>query len=1237
MNDEIKAGFSFIVALRLFLFSLLLALLVSPRVAAQQKPEVYLQSIHTGGVYSMTFGADGRSLITSGGENAVKVWDLLTGRDVRTLQAQQFGRGATSRDGKILASMVGDSITTTTIKLWEIETGRELRTLVSPEGELDSLALSPNGELIAACHRADDKDGPSKIIIWNVTDGTLQRTLAVTGFLREIRFSPDNKHLLAEVSDLTEKKQQLFRARVWDIGSGQEVYGVTGGFHYFYSPEGSMLADSETSAVTIWNAATGAVINTLKDPAAQNIRPVIFLKEVAEGSEAERAGLKSGDRLISIDDRSFTTPEAYTSYFAARKEYVLRVVRQSVEQTLRFVKTQDALGFKIASYLPEFKVTEVAFSPDGRTLATACSDETVKFWDVTKGTLRRQLNGSAGEVRSLAFSPDGLLLATGNQQGEVFLWDADSGRQLRKLSRPDDLGNHVATIVFSRDGQSVAAGWGWSSSGSFKVWNVATGQQLELFSTRLNPAVSVDFTDNGGLLTISEGPSVSFWNMMTGTMLPGIKQGYDSWTISPDSKTLITVNEKKLFEFWEIGTGARLRAFPALAEVGVLSLSPDGKILVSRNAGINGDGHIRLWDAPSGVELRTSIKGDYSLASEVVFSPNSSILAVPYASYVELWSLPAGRKLGTTAAHDITGGDAVLTAAFSPDGKTLATAGTLVDGQIKLWNPATGRLLRTLTTQAGETTTLAFSPDGKLLASVADGLNVKLWDAATGRLLRTVEGGSVSFSRDGKIIASSVDRKTKFWDAASGEELASLIFQDQNTWLVVTPDGLFDGSPDGWKSILWRFSESLYDVAPVEIFFNEFYYPNLLADLMAGKRPRARADISQLDRRQPRLHLSLVGEHSTAKPIGERNVTVKVEVTDAGAGAQDVRLFRNGSLVKVWSGTLALDSQGHAELTASLPIVAGENLLTAYGFNRDNIKSADAALKLTGAQSLKRQGTAYIMVVGINSYVNPDFALRYAVADARAFAAELSAQQNRLRRYERTEVIALYNSQATRAGIMHALSDLASRTQPEDAVVIYFAGHGTAQASRFYLIPHDLGYMGSRTEVTAEGLKTLIEHSISDRELETAFEQINAGQLLLVIDACNSGQALEAEEKRRGPMNSKGLAQLAYEKGMSILTAAQGYQEALENEYLGHGYLTYALIEDGLKKLKADIAPKDHLVTEREWLDYATRRVPQMQEQEGPPSRKGPSRRGVAASSNVQRPRVFYRRETETQPLIVAQ
>jgi len=266
-----------------------------------------------------------------------------------------------------------------------------------------------------------------------------------------------------------------------------------------------------------------------------------------------------------------------------------------------------------------------------------------------------------------------------------------------------------------------------------------------------------------------------------------------------------------------------------------------------------------------------------------------------------------------------------------------------------------------------------------------------------------------------------------------------------------------------------------------------------------------------------------------------------------------------------------------------------------------------------------------------------------------------------LARFANVEIVPLLNDQATKANILAALRRLSGlteaptlkagpldrlkRAEPEDAVVIYFAGHGTAQGQRFYLLPHDLGYTGERGALDESGLKTILSHSISDQELEDAVEGLAAGSLLMVIDACNSGQALEAEEKRRGPMNSKGLAQLAYEKGMYILTAAQSYQAALEAAQLGHGLLTYALVEEGLKSGAADNEPKDGLVNAREWLDFATERVPQMQEEKMKESRglglniafaEGEQKIADPEKRSVQRPRVFYRREMEATPLVVA-
>lgn len=465
------------------------------------------------------------------------------------------------------------------------------------------------------------------------------------------------------------------------------------------------------------------------------------------------------------------------------------------------------------------------------------------------------------------------------------------------------------------------------------------------------------------------------------------------------------------------------------------------------------------------------------------------------------------------------------------------------------------------------------------------------------------------------------------------------------------------------------------NVRPVEVFFNEFYYPGLLGDIFAGKRPLAAKDITQRDRRQPQVRLSLAGALEGAQSVNTKTVGVRIEVAEeaaadarhaGGSGARDLRLFRNGLLVRSWRGDVLKGAGGKTVIEASVPVVADENQLTAYVFNRDNVKSVDAELLIKGDASLRRAGTAYIFAVGVNQYSNPAFNLNFANADAQTFGEEVQKAQARIDGFAHIEVVRLLDTQSTKANILHALKRLGGdesalspgvppdlgklkRAQPEDTVIIYYAGHGIAQGQRFYIIPHDLGYQGERTKISAEGMALLLSHSISDRELEAALDGVDAAQAVLVLDACNSGQALEAEDKRLGPMNSKGLAQLAYEKGMFILTAAQGYQAAKEATQLGHGLLTYALVVQGLREGAADARPRDGQVLMGEWLDYATERVPLMQLESMKKSRgllgqvpkpplafvDGEERVVNPENRSLQRPRVFYRRELAARPLVV--
>jgi WD40 repeat protein/lipoprotein NlpI len=709
-------------------------------------------------------------------------------------------------------------------------------------------------------------------------------------------------------------------------------------------------------------------------------------------------------------------------------------------------------------------------------------------------------------------------------------------------------------------------------------------------------------------------------------------------------------------------------------ELGGGLFSPSGKWIIG---GEGPNESVVLWDSATGKQLRvfgshpevpykferpnpttTTEEGAIS-----AISPDERLLAASWGKQVRIFDLEDGQDIAKFA---LPHGDSVSTLTFSPSGKFLL--GTVVNhepapgkGIARIWNTSKWDEVVTFDVpldfpSSSEIHLLpVFSPDETLVAFTKDeGTAVDLFDTKTGLKVRSFPHRMFGAAFDSSRKLQAAGRGLmELWDVSADNVLARFgLLQGGTDWVVLTPDGLFDGTTNGFASILWRFGNDTFNSASPEAFFNEYFRPGLLSEIYSGARPRARTDISQVDRRQPEIALTL-GTTAPATNVSSRKVRVVVQVSEVsadgthekGSGAKDVRLFRNGALVHIWRGDV-LNGHSTVRLDTDVTVTAGDNRLTAYCFNGNNIKSKDADIKIKGAESLRRKGNAYLIVIGIDHYSNSSYDLKFATADAKTFGDEIKSALDHLGTFQHVEVIPLLDAAATKENILRVFGQLSSTradsgsphtgkaatAEPEDAVFIYFAGHGTAQQSRFYLIPFDLGYKGDREKLNETDLNMILNHSISDLDLEAAFEKIDAGKLLLIIDACNSGQALDAAEKRRGPMNSAGLAQLAYEKGMYILTAAQSYQQASEVSKLKHGLLTYALVNEGLQSAAA--AGEDGQIDLRSWLDYAVKRVPELQEN-GPNEKRNVVYVG-ADNPLLQQPRVFYRRETEEQPFVVA-
>ncbi len=1202
--------------------------------------------------------------------------------------SQFFGatRLVFSPDGRLLATATFRS---STIRLWETGTGRKLRDLSTggqiPPGLAPVIAFSRDNRLVAA------SAGDNGATVWDVVSGRVVQTLAgpqgsfMSSFgMYFLAFTPDNR--IVTLSDA---------ARVWDLTTGRELYTLE-----MNAPDMSGFNGTEGAAVLTPDGKQLCLVTQVPEPH-------IKIVDLATGREARRVNLP--DKQIDSVQLSFTSDGRL-------------VVAGIVEQRLKLWDvTANRSEKDLGPTLKEF--SQVKFSRDGRVLALS-ENYSVKLWDVATA---RPLNsvkvptssafGSQGDAY-VNLSEDGKRFATGGFATKTIIWDTETAQPVATMSGRTNMAYNVA---FSADGTQL-------TSGGRTRWDLRTGRGLRITAGSTDDTFAIPGPDarlvavtriNSNVIDILEAPGGRKLQTLTPSGDLGV---FNKARFNSDGSLLLVVYGPRVDQqptpgtrsmgsvrIWEVKSGRELRSLTMTDSPMDAEFSVDG----TRVATIGATGQISLWDTASGNKLQDLTTSPLTNLTQMMNPGNLGAMRNPKS----IASMPGMAEMSQMMTNVIgsmsagTMGRTVTSLAFSPDGKVLVSGGLesksnfdmaammsqaqkpqkgkqrqdpqdmLKDmkveaiGQVRFWDVSSGKEISTISGHGKAVSEVAFSRDGKLLATSSTDNTIRIWDIATQRALQTLRGitanvDSLAFSPDAGLLASACeDGATLLFDTKTGEHLLTLIsLDDGGEWMVVTPQGLFDGTPVSWNQILWRYNQDTFNVAPIEWFFNEFYYPGLLSDVFAGKRPRVAEDVSKKDRRQPVVKLSLVGPQPAASGIASRTVKVKIDVADApadkenpkGCGAQDVRLFRNGSLVKVWHGDV-LKGQASVSLEQEITVTAGPNQLVAYAFNNDNVKSKDAPLKFAGADSLKRKGTAYIIAVGVNDYANTQYNLKYATADAQSFGDEMRLRQTQVAAFERVEVVQLFNENATKENILNALKRLSGapvppslkagpldnlkRVEPEDSVIIYFAGHGTAQAQRFYLIPHDLGYTGDRTKLTEQGLKTILSHSISDVELQEAVEGLDAGHLLLIIDACNSGQALEAEEKRRGPMNSKGLAQLAYEKGMYILTAAQSFQAALEAAQLGHGYLTYALVEEGLKTLVADNEPKDGVLVAREWLNFATDRVPQMQEEKMIQGRgigieiaftEGETNVADPQKRSVQRPRVFYRRELEANPLVIA-
>lgn len=708
-------------------------------------PEGAIARLGKGNIQEIMYSPDGTRFAVA---TTIGVWiyDAQTGEELDLITGghkDEVRSAAYSSDGKTIATISRDK----TVKLWDARTGKLQKTLIGHKGAVLSVAYSPDGKTLAT------GDVDATIQLWNAHTGENIKTLTGhTEVISSVVFSPNSKTIASSNNDGT--------IRFWDVERGQLINTLSGYPQYrdliVYSPDGRTLLvandphynpNRDTQVVILDKTYTIQMLNVATGKLIRTFSSLNYINCFTFSPDGETIAISDGER---------------------------------------FGVWNATTGKHLKTFIEDIhEVYSIAYSPDGKTIATCNLDGTIQWWDAQTGKNIKTFTGYINVWRAIKYSPDGKTIAI-TESNDVSLWNTTTGKHLKTLKGHESF---IPGFTFSPDGHTIATG---STDGTARLWDAHTGENISIL---------VKHTDNVDTPIRIDTP-----------------------VYSSDGKTIAALSKDNWVWLWDAHTGKTIIAIPGkVSHFSRFVFSPDGRILATKSR----NKPVQLWDTTTGKNIKT-LMGLY--AHDIVFSPDGKTIATYADDIVQLWDIITGENINTLVAPN-----AFVTAVVHLHGKPFAIT-TYEDKISSLWDVTTGQLIKKFK-RPGDDFSKFFgwlnpneisrfdydiqcSPTGDTFVTIADHTPVRLWNINTGKLIgkpiKHLKGEDgyilVMYSPDGNIFATIPVGDDRFggtprlWDAGAGKHLKTLRGHsncDYNS-VAYSPDSktIATGHRDG-TVILW--------------------------------------------------------------------------------------------------------------------------------------------------------------------------------------------------------------------------------------------------------------------------------------------------------------------------------------------------------------------------------------------------------------------------------------------------